>query len=84
MILLFTCDFFAYFQFHSDRGWVIGKIKQNELNCHDTAPSIDFLLNYNLHNVIIFEQTTKKIKNEQNLRDLVWPCTVTDNVIFVK
>ena len=30
--------FFAYFKFHSDWGRVIGKIKQNELNCRDTAP----------------------------------------------
>ena len=32
------CDFFAYFKFHSDWGRVIGKIKQNELECRDTAP----------------------------------------------
>ena len=29
---------FAYFKFHSDLGRVIGKIKQNELDCRDTAP----------------------------------------------
>ena len=34
----FTCNFFAYFQFHNDWGRVIGKIKQNELDCRDTAP----------------------------------------------
>ena len=34
----FTCNFFAYFKFHSDRGRVIGKIKQNELDCRETAP----------------------------------------------
>ena len=38
MILSFTCNFFAYFKFHSDWGRVIGKIKQNELDCRDTAP----------------------------------------------
>jgi len=43
LILSFTCNFFAYFKFHSDWGRVIGKIKQNELDCHDTAPSSDSL-----------------------------------------
>ena len=38
LILSFTCNFFAYFKFRSDWGQVIGKIKQNELDCHDTAP----------------------------------------------
>jgi len=38
LILSFTCNFFAYFKFHSDWGRVIGKIKQNELDCRDTAP----------------------------------------------
>ena len=38
LILSFTCNFFAYFKFHSDWGWVIGKINQNELDCRDTAP----------------------------------------------
>ena len=33
LILSFTCNFFAYFKFHSDWGRVIGKIKQNELAC---------------------------------------------------
>ena len=37
-ILSFTCNFFAYFKFYSDWGRVIGKIKQNELDCRDTAP----------------------------------------------
>ena len=40
LILLFTCNFFAYFKFHSNWGRVIGKIKQNELDCRDTAPLI--------------------------------------------
>ena len=31
-------NFFAYFKFHSDWGRVIGKIKQNDLDCRDTAP----------------------------------------------
>ena len=34
----FTCNCFAYFEFHSDRGRVIGKIKpQNEVDCRDTV-----------------------------------------------
>ena len=37
LILSFTCNFFADFKFHSDLGRVIAKIKQNELDCHDTA-----------------------------------------------
>ena len=36
-ILSLTCNFFAYIKFHSDYGRAIGKIKQNELDCHDTA-----------------------------------------------
>ena len=38
LILSFTCNFFAYFKFHSDWRRVIDKIKQNELDCRDTAP----------------------------------------------
>ena len=38
LILSFTSSFFAYFKFHSDWGRVIGEIKQNELDCRDTAP----------------------------------------------
>ena len=38
LILSFTCNFVAYFKIHSDWGRVIGKIKQNELDCRDTAP----------------------------------------------
>ena len=44
LILSFTCNFFAYFKFHSDWGRVIGKIKQNELECRDTAPLSDLKL----------------------------------------
>ena len=40
LTLSFTCNFFAYFKFHSDWGRVIGKIKQNDLDCHDTAPKL--------------------------------------------
>ena len=40
-ILSFTCNFFAYFKFHSDWERVISKIKQNELDCRDTAPLIE-------------------------------------------
>ena len=38
MILSFSCNFFVCFKFLSDLGRVIGKIKQNELDCRDTAP----------------------------------------------
>ena len=38
LILSFPCNFFAYFKFHRNLGRVIGKIKQNELDCRDTAP----------------------------------------------
>ena len=37
LILSFTCNFFVYIKFHSDYGRAIGKIKQSELDCHDTA-----------------------------------------------
>ena len=37
-ILLFTWNFYGYFKFHSDWERVFGKMKQNELYCHDTAP----------------------------------------------
>ena len=33
-----TCNFFAYFKLYSYWGRVIGKIKQNELDCRDIAP----------------------------------------------
>ena len=45
LILSFTCNFFAYFKFHSDWGRVIGKIKQNELDCRDTASLIKPVFN---------------------------------------
>ena len=39
---LWFCHFYVIslltFNFHSDWGRVIGKIKQNELDCRDTAP----------------------------------------------
>ena len=38
MILSFPCNFFVCFKFLSDLGRVIGKIKQNEQACRDTAP----------------------------------------------
>ena len=44
LILSFTCNFFAYFKFHCDWGRVIGKIKQNELDCRDTVPLKDSAL----------------------------------------
>ena len=51
LILSFTCNFFAYFKFHSDWGRVIGKIKQNELDCRDTAP-LTPILSMTLHGVV--------------------------------
>ena len=36
--VIYIFFFFAYFKFHSDWGRVLGKIKQNELDCRDTAP----------------------------------------------
>ena len=38
LLVSFTSNFFAYVKFHSDWGRVTGKIKQNELDCRDTAP----------------------------------------------
>ena len=40
LILSFPCNFFADFKFHTDWARVNGKIKQNELDCRDTAPLI--------------------------------------------
>ena len=44
VLLSFTCNFFAYFKFHSywRRVIIICKIKQNELDCRDTAPLSSF------------------------------------------
>ena len=55
LILSFTCNFFAYLKFHSDWGRVIGKIKQNELYCRDTAP-----LTFNLKINVLDERTTRR------------------------
>ena len=38
LILSFACNLFADFEFRSDWGRLIGKIKQNELDCLETAP----------------------------------------------
>ena len=38
LTLLFPCNFFVYFKLHSYGGRVIGKIKENDLDCRDTAP----------------------------------------------
>ena len=43
LILSFPCNFLAYFQFHTDVGRVIGKIKQNALDCRNTAPLSEIL-----------------------------------------
>ena len=40
-----ACNFFAYIKFYSDWERVIGKIKQDELDCRDTAP-LSFTNNY--------------------------------------
>ena len=45
----FTCKFFACFKFNSDWGRVIGKIKQNKLDCRNTAPLNSVLIGVNLH-----------------------------------
>ena len=46
-VLSYTCNFSAYFNFHSDWGRVIDKIKQNELDCRDTAPlKLHLILSY--------------------------------------
>ena len=55
LILSFVCNFFAYFKFHFDWGRVIGKIKQNELNCRDTAPLIG-LGKMNGHSAVFLHQ----------------------------
>ena len=55
LILSFTCNFFAYLKFHSDWGRVIGKIKQNELYCRDTAP-----LTFNLKINVLDKRTTRR------------------------
>ena len=38
MVTTGISNYFLCFKFHSDWGRVIGKIKQNELDCRDTAP----------------------------------------------
>ena len=48
LILSFTFNFFAYIKFYSDCGRAIGKIKQNELECCDTAPLINHPFNLNM------------------------------------
>ena len=52
LILSFPCNFFAYFKFHSDWGRVIGKIKQNEVDCHDIAPLIAYSCSKSFRNQI--------------------------------
>ena len=44
-VIYMSGDFFAYFKFHGDWGRVIGKIKQNKLDCRDTAP-LKFVLSF--------------------------------------
>ena len=66
MILSFPCNFFVCFKFLSDLGRVIGKIKQNELDCRDTAP----LNNRPLVSITIEDQFTQKQTSLQYLRSL--------------
>ena len=44
LILSFTCNLFAYFKFYSDWRRLIGKLKQNELDCRDTALQVGTFL----------------------------------------
>ena len=49
----FTCNFFAYFKFHGDWGRVIGKIKQNELDCRYAAPLTEaYIFNWSYFQVL--------------------------------
>ena len=87
LILSFTCNFFAYFKFYSNGGQIIGKIKQNELDCRDTAPlkvkwtkKLKYiLLSFYLHQPLkrtigyrfFFPSLYWEIK-DQNLNKLFW------------
>ena len=78
LILSFTCNFFAYFKFHSDWGRLIGKIKQNKLDCRDTAPLkfvfcvARFLSMTRNPRTLQFHNKTKKHANNTNTE--IWQC----------
>ena len=61
LILSFTCNLFAYFKFHSDWRRLIGKLKQDELDCRDTAPLSRDFLGY-----------SKQFKDSWYLYHLIW------------
>ena len=63
LILSFARNFFAYFKFRSDWGRVIGKIKQNELDCHDTAPLKALLFLW----VLTFAYTNNKQRTQDKI-----------------
>ena len=44
LINYFTSNFFADVKFHTERGEVINKTKQNGLNCRDTSPLIHVIV----------------------------------------
>ena len=81
---LHLCNFFAYFKFYSDWGRVIGKIKQNELDCRDTAPlnHLAFqMCTFHLSDYFLFsvppvsyflEFIIDCLQNEQSLFDRAW------------
>ena len=78
LILSFTCNFSAYFKFHSDWRRVIGKIKQNKLDCSDTAP-LKFVLSFIVRlaffpnpRTLQFHNKTKKHPN--NTSTEIWQC----------
>ena len=66
LILSFTCNFFAYnFKFHSDWGRLIGKMKQKEPDCHDTAPlkTTENQLTDHLHQLTMWDKRQKYSKH---------------------
>ena len=77
LILSFTWNFFAYFKFHSDWGRLIGKIKQNKLDCRDTAP-LKFVfcvarflsMTWNLRTLLFHNKT----KHANNTNTEIWQC----------
>ena len=78
LILSVTCNFFAYFKFHSDWRRLIGKIKQNKLDCRDTAPlKFVFCVAHFLSmtwspRTLQFHNKTKKHANNTNTE--IWQC----------
>ena len=73
LILSFTCNFFAYFKFHSDFGRVIGKIKQNELDCRDTAPLTLIGISRLLHACAIASPTLMELATPRQIQNSTVP-----------